>query len=164
MAYVDGVGFSSSRFRIGLRVEDVQAAQSFYEGLGFSHTATISNAVGRPVLSILDGHGVTVMADALDGLPFPDTTREREVQRGPRGLGVVAGLIVDELEATYRYFRQAGCHITSEPRNEPWGARVFSALDPFGFEWEIQQPIRGDQPLDAPAATQEAWFGVEPST
>jgi uncharacterized glyoxalase superfamily protein PhnB len=148
----------SPRFRLGLRIADVPAAQRFYDGLGFAPAAVIPDADGRPVLAILEGHGVTLMADALTGLPFPDTPRERDIQRGPRGLGVVLGLEVDDLEATYRYFQEAGCTITSEPRDEPWGDRVFSALDPFGFEWEIAQPIPGQQPADGAAATQAAWF------
>jgi uncharacterized glyoxalase superfamily protein PhnB len=153
-----------SRFRIGLRVNDVEAAQHFYEGLGFAHATTIPDPQGRPVLSILEGQGVTLIADALEGLPFPDSDRERNIRRGPRGLGVVVGLIVDDLEASYRYFQQAGCEITSEPRDEPWGDRVFSALDPFGFEWEISHPIEGDAPDDGAAATQEAWFGASPGS
>jgi catechol 2,3-dioxygenase-like lactoylglutathione lyase family enzyme len=147
------------RFRIGLRVADVEAARQFYEGLGFVPAAVIPDAQGRPVLAILEGHGVTLMADALEGLPFLDTPRERKTRRGPRGLGVVVGLIVDDLSAAYGYFRTAGCTFTSEPRGEPWGDRVFSALDPFGFEWEIAQPIPGAETTDGAAETQTAWFG-----
>ena len=77
--------------------------------------------------------------------------------RTPRG--VVVGLIVDDLGATYDYFRAAGCTFTSEPRDEAWGDRVFSALDPFGFEWEIAQPIPGAETTDGAAETQAAWFG-----
>jgi uncharacterized glyoxalase superfamily protein PhnB len=147
------------RFRVGLRVADVKAARQFYEGLGFLPAAVIPDAQGRPVLAILEGHGVTLMADALEGLPFPDTPRERNTKLGPRGLGVVVGLIVDDLGATYDYFRAAGCTFTSEPRDEAWGDRVFSALDPFGFEWEIAQPIPAAETNDGIAKTQAAWFG-----
>ena len=146
-------------FRVGLRVADVEAARQFYEGLGFVPAAVIPDAQGRPVLAILEGHGVTLMADAPEGLPFPDTPRERNSQRGPRGLGVVVGLIVDDLGATYDYFRASGCTFTSEPRDEAWGDCVFSALDPFGFEWEIAQPIPGAETTDGAAETQAAWFG-----
>jgi uncharacterized glyoxalase superfamily protein PhnB len=147
------------RFRVGLRVADVKAARQFYEGLGFLPAAVIPDAQGRPVLAILEGHGVTLMADALEGLPFPDTPRERNTTLGPRGLGVVVGLIVDDLGATYDYFRAAGCTFTCEPRDEAWGDRVFSALDPFGFEWEIAQPIPAAETNDGVAETQAAWFG-----
>jgi uncharacterized glyoxalase superfamily protein PhnB len=156
--YVDAVT-APPRFRIGLRVGDVEAAQRFYEGLGFVSAGVIPDAHGRPVLAMLEAHGVTLMADALEGLPFPDTARERDIQSGPRGLGVVVGLVVDDLEVVYDYFQSKGCVVTSEPRDEHWGDRVFSALDPFGFEWEIAQPIPGAEPADGAAAAQAAWFG-----
>ena len=106
LRYVSGV-IAPPRFRVGLRVADVEAARQFYGGLGFAPAAVIPDAQGRPVLAILEGHGVTLMADAL----------------------------------------------------EPWGDRVFSALDPFGFEWEIAQPIPGAGPSDGAAEAQAAWFG-----
>ncbi|MCD2444155.1 VOC family protein [Agromyces sp. SYSU K20354] len=143
-------------------MEDVEAARRFYEGLGFEPTATIPNHEGRPVLAILEGQGVSLIVDALEGLPFPDTDREQSIRRGPRGLGVVIGLIVENLEHSRRYFEQAGGELTSEPRDEPWGARVFSALDPFGFEWEISQPTTSTEPDNGAAATQQAWFGGSP--
>ena len=158
LRYVSGV-IAPPRFRVGLRVADVEAARQFYGGLGFAPAAVIPHVQGRPVLAILEGHGVTLMADALEGLPFPETSRERNTKRGPRGLGVVVGLIVDDLGAAYGYFQAAGCTVTSEPRDEPWGDRVFSALDPFGFEWEIAQPIPGAGPSDGAAEAQAAWFG-----
>ncbi len=34
--------------------------------------------------------------------------RFRRIQRGPRGLGVLIGLEVDDLDATYRYCTEAG--------------------------------------------------------
>ena len=92
-------------------------------------------------------------------LPFPDPERERQIQRGPRGLGVVIGHMVDDLDVTYRYCTEEGCEITCEPMNEAWGVRVFVCLDPFGYEWEFSQPIPGMEPADGTAAVQESWFG-----
>jgi uncharacterized glyoxalase superfamily protein PhnB len=99
------------------------------------------------------------MVDALVGMPFPDSARERRVQEGPRGLGVVIGLTVDDLEATYDYCTQAGCDITCEPMDEAWGDRVFACLDPFGYEWEFSHPLEGMAPADGLAAVQRSWFG-----
>ena len=61
---------------------------------------------------------ILLIADALVGMPFPDSQREREIQHGPRGLGVVIGLMVDDLDATYAYCIVEGCEITCEPMNE----------------------------------------------
>ena len=76
LRYVSGV-IAPPRFRVGLRVADVEAARQFYGGPGFAPAPVIPDAQGRPVLAILEGHGVTLMADALEALPFPAPPRER---------------------------------------------------------------------------------------
>ncbi|HWM18175.1 MAG TPA: VOC family protein [Ilumatobacteraceae bacterium] len=145
--------------RFGLRVGDVPAASAFYRGLGFCDVGSIPGSDGDPVLWILERNGVYLIVDALVGLPFPDSERERETQRGPRGLGVAIGLQVDDLDAMLDYCTAAGCEITSEPMDMPWGDRVFECIDPFGYVWEMYRPIDGEPPADGLAATSEAWFG-----
>jgi hypothetical protein len=78
-------------FRVGLRVADVPAAMKFYGGLGFVEVGVVPNPAGEPVLAILEPAVVNLIVDALTGMPFPDSDRERQIQRGPRGLGVVIG-------------------------------------------------------------------------
>jgi hypothetical protein len=53
-------------------------------------------------MTILEREGVMLIADALVGMPFADSDRERQIQAGPRGLGVAIGLGVDDLESTYQ--------------------------------------------------------------
>jgi uncharacterized glyoxalase superfamily protein PhnB len=144
--------------RLGLRVGDVTEAAEFYGGLGFEREGEVSNPRGEPVMVILRRDGSRLIADALLGMPFPDSQRERSVQRGPRGLGVVIGLGVEDLEATYDYCVETGCKITSEPRDEPWGERVFTCLDPFGYEWEFTVPIP-DFEGEGTAAAEASWYG-----
>ena len=43
-----------------------------------------------------------LLVDALVGMPFADSGRERRTQAGPRGLGVVIGIRVDDVEAAAR--------------------------------------------------------------
>jgi uncharacterized glyoxalase superfamily protein PhnB len=145
-------------FKVGLRVEDVEAAASFYGGLGFERIGAVPNERGDPVLAILQKGEVNLIVDALVGLPFPDTARERKVKRGPRGLGVAIGLVVDDLDATLAYCTGAGCEILSEPEDTPWGDRVFSCLDPFGYEWEISVPLEEMSNENVFDATSERWF------
>lgn len=133
----------------------------FYVGLGFDEVGVVPNPDGEPVLAILQRGEVNLVLDALVGMPFPDSERERQIQRGPRGLGVVIGLGVDDLEATYAYCSEAGCEITCEPMDEAWGERVFACLDPFGYEWEFSHPIAGMEPADATSAVRASWFGGE---
>ena len=151
---------SAARFRLGLRVEDVPAAARFYSGLGFEEVGSVPDASGRHVMTILEREGVHLIVDALEGMPFPDSERERATRTGPRGLGVAIGLGVDDLEATLDYCRAAGCAITCEPADEVWGERVFECIDPFGYVWELSHPIDGASPPgDGLAAVRESWFG-----
>jgi len=129
------------RFRVGLRVSDVTEAARFYRGLGFTEVGTVPGDDGRAVMTILQREGVLLLVDALVGMPFAPSERERNVQSGPRGLGVALGLGVDDLAAIYIYCRAQGCTITAEPADTAYGDRVFECIDPFGYLWEVSQPV-----------------------
>lgn len=129
------------RFRVGLRVPDVSEATHFYRGLGFSEVGTVPADDGRVLMAILQREGVMLLVDALIGMPFAPTEREHQVQSGPRGLGVALGLGVDDLAATYAYCQGHGCTITAQPADTSYGDRVFECIDPFGYLWEISQPV-----------------------
>lgn len=146
-------------FRVGLRIADVPGAIGFYRGLGFSEYYEVPDPDGTPVFAMLQRDGALLCVDALVGMPFPDTERERMTQHGPRGLGVALGMDVDDLDAAYEYCTSAGCEITAEPADQPWGARVFECIDPFGYVWEIAQPIAQPSPAEARAAVRASWFG-----
>jgi catechol 2,3-dioxygenase-like lactoylglutathione lyase family enzyme len=149
------------RFRIGLRVRDVDAAAAFYRGLGFNDVATVPDQTGAPVMVVLEREGAMLIVDALHGMPFEKTAREGQVQEGPRGLGVAIGLGVVDLDSVYRWCRDSGCEITSEPRLEPYGDRVFEFVDADGYLWEVSEPV-ADVGVDAGVqAVREAWFGRE---
>ena len=144
------------RFRVGLRVADVTAAAHFYAGLGFAKVGSVAGDQG-PLMTILERDGVLLIADALEGMPFADSERERATKSGWRGLGVAIGLGVDDLEAAYDYCAATGCVITSEPRDEPWGDRVFELIDPFGYQWEISQRVAEIDAADGLRAVEAAW-------
>lgn len=63
--------------RVGIRVPDVEQARTFYCGLGFEEVGTIPGPDGPPVLAILHWRGAHLILEALDGMPFQDSTRER---------------------------------------------------------------------------------------
>jgi uncharacterized glyoxalase superfamily protein PhnB len=127
--------------RVGIRVPDVEQARTFYCGLGFEEVGTIPGPDGPPVLAILHWRGAHLILEALDGMPFQDSTRERQIQEGPRGLGVAIGMAVDDLVSVYEYCQTHGCEITSEPNDEPYGDRVFECFDPYGYLWEFSMPM-----------------------
>jgi uncharacterized glyoxalase superfamily protein PhnB len=146
--------------RVGLRVDVVADAVRFYGGLGFEPVGSVPGPDGEPVFAILRLAGSSLIVDAVEGMPFPDSDRERQVRAGPRGLGVVVGLVVENVDATHAYFVEQGCAITCEPMDEVWGDRVFSGIDPFGYEWECSHPIADVSAGDGLAAVRESWFGA----
>jgi uncharacterized glyoxalase superfamily protein PhnB len=150
----------AAAFRVGLRVEDVVAAAELYRGFGFDDVGSIPGPDGMPVMTILQRAEVQLIVDALVGMPFPDTERERLTQAGPRGLGVAIGLGVDDLAASYEYCQASGCTITSEPVDEAWGDRVFECVDPFGYQWEFSEPIKDWDASAGLGAAHESWFGA----
>lgn len=144
-------------FRLGLRVLDVTEAATFYRGLGFEQTGSISNPDGRTVMAILRRGGLQLLVDALVGMPFPDGDRERMTKIGPRGLGVVIGIKVDNVDATAEYCRSAGCKVTTDPVDAPWGERYLECLDPYEYAWKFFQLLPGPPP-DSLSAAHNSWF------
>ena len=141
--------------KIGIRVPDVARASSFYCGLGFDQVGAVSGPSGSPVLAVLVQSGFHLILDALIGLPFPDTERERMIKAGPRGLGCVIGLEVADLQATSDYCAEHGLEITGPLQDQPWGERSFTCIDPFGYEWKFAAKIDGGSVDDVA----NAWFG-----
>lgn len=146
------------RFRVGLRVGDVSSAADFYRGLGFEDVAAVPSPDGSTVMVMLQREGAMLIVDALEGMPFAATPREEQTKVGPRGLGVAIGLGVDDLDAVYAYCVQSACEVTAQPRVEPYGDRVFECIDPFGYLWEISQPVAETSADEAAHAVQEEWF------
>lgn len=146
-------------YKLGLRVCDVPAAADFYAGLGFHRSAELPGPDGQPVMIILRLGDLQLLVDALVGMPFTDSERERQTLSGPRGLGVVIGIEVDNVDRVARYCDRAGCELTAIPQNSPWGERYAECVDPFGYAWKFFRPLPG-QARDPLAATRDRWFGA----
>ncbi|MGW2823102.1 VOC family protein [Streptomyces sp. NPDC001443] len=144
-------------FRVGLRVPDVSEAVGFYQGLGFEPIGAIPGLDGSTVMAILRRGEFQLLVDALDGMPFPDSSRERLTKIGPRGLGVVIGMEVDDVDATAFYCRSAGCAIIAGPVDAPWGERYFECLDPYEYAWKFFE-LLPDPTTDGLSAARDSWF------
>ncbi len=94
--------------RVALRVDDVAAATALYEQLGFVQVGTVPDPNGLVVMAILRRGPLQLLVDALEGIPFPDSARERSTRSGPRGLGVVIGIEVEDVDDAARVAEAAG--------------------------------------------------------
>ena len=84
-------------------------------------------------MAILRRGELQLLVDALSGMPFPDSARERRTRTGPRGLGVVIGIEVESVDATLDYCRSARATVTTAPVDAPWGERCAECLDPYDY-------------------------------
>ncbi|MET7831257.1 VOC family protein [Micromonospora sediminicola] len=143
--------------RVGLRVEDVGAAATFYEGFGFVPVGTVPGRDGKVLMAILRRGPLQLLVDALVGMPFPDSARERQTLAGPRGLGMVIGIEVEDVDEMARSCRIAGCVIGAGPLDAAWGERYVEVEDPYGYAWKFFQVLSGvrDDGLQAAA---DAWL------
>lgn len=148
--------------RVALRVHDVAAAAALYEGFGFVQIGAVPDPNGLVVMAILRRGPLQLLVDALEGMPFPDTVREQLTRSGPRGLGVVIGIEVADVDETARRCAAAGCTIAAGPESAPWGERYVEVEDPYGYSWKFFC-VLPDLRDDGLQATADMWFGTEPT-
>ncbi len=141
------------------RVSDVDKAIAFYEKFGFKTTYTVPGDSNETLICFLQYGGHTLILARLKGLPYPLTPREIAIQEGPRGLGTKISFNVEDLDLAYQLCKTEQCEITMEPMEELWGDRIFTCLDPFGYELQIHQNIK--KPMSEAELTkayQSAWL------
>lgn len=144
--------------RVSLRVHDVSAATALYAGLGFVQIGTVPDASGRIVMAIMRRGALQLLVDALEGIPFAETERERLTKVGPRGLGVIIGIEVADVDDMARRCESTGFLVTAGPESAPWGERYVEAQDPYGYSWKFFR-VMLDPPNDGLQAVADTWFG-----
>jgi PhnB protein len=118
-----------------LSVDDVGRAVAFYKQLGFHSHLEIKGPNDKLVRAILQiGSGFLIHVMPTHALP-EEGEHGLMIERGPRGLGVILYVDVNDLDTFYNAARKAGVHLMYTPRDEPWGDRTFRFVDPFGYDW-----------------------------
>lgn len=93
------------------------------------------------------GFEIVFLSDGLVSLRHPDgdlqlgfvRPLDDEVAYGGRGL--TYGLEVDDVDHEYRRLTHAGVDTDGPPRDNPWGDRSFTVVDPNGIALHIHHPI-----------------------
>jgi PhnB protein len=124
-----------------LSVDDVEWAVAFYKQLGFRSHLEIKGPNDRLVRAILQlGSGFLIHVMPAHALP-EEGEHGVMIERGPRGLGVILYVDVNDLDTFYNAAKNTGVHLMYAPRDEPWGDRTFRFVDPFGYDWCFAQRI-----------------------
>ncbi len=141
-----------------LRVSDVERAREFYQKLGFKQTFALWGHQNETVLCFLQYGSHPLILGKLTGLPYPETAREKAIQQGPRGLGVKVAFNVPDLDLVYRLCQEEHCEIMMEPMEEVWGERIFTCLDPSGYELQLHQQTKVMTEAELTKAYRDAWL------
>ena len=99
-----------------ISVRDLRAAQSFYQGLGFSQTYQFPPE-GEPGFVTMEREGSSI------GIGAGSATDDDRF-----GYWVY----VDDVDAVLDQLRAAGAPVVAEPEDQPWGERVARTRDPDG--------------------------------
>jgi uncharacterized glyoxalase superfamily protein PhnB len=108
-----------------LPADDLRVAQDFYvDKLGFS-VRFLASEDGKSGLLGLDRGSISLTVDApMDG----------------HGREACVSLQVDSADAYYDEW-QPKVAVLRPPHNEPWGARTFDLIDPFGNTIFVMGPV-----------------------
>jgi uncharacterized glyoxalase superfamily protein PhnB len=119
-----------------LHVGDAARAIVFYEqAFGAREKFRLTEPSGRIGHAQLDFDGTTLMLSD----EFPEFGI-----RGPQaiaGTSVTIHLHVDDADAAIRRAVEAGATLEREPRDQFYGERSGSVVDPFGHRWNIGHDI-----------------------
>ena len=118
-----------------LAYEDAPAAVDWLcRVFGFEALDVQTIPDGRVVHAALSLQGAQVMlASLFDGGGY----------RSPRGLDALPSHVlihVDDVDAHFRRAESVGATIRYGPVDQPWGARLYEAIDLEGHRWAFMQP------------------------
>jgi uncharacterized glyoxalase superfamily protein PhnB len=102
-------------------------------------TAKLETPAGGLVM--VTGHSDEWLRERLPGIP----RREKLPYPQP---GHTISVMVPDVDAHFRKAKAGGATILSEPKDQPWGLRVYAALDPEGHQWEFVKQLRWLEPED----------------
>lgn len=150
-----GEGMPPAPIQPWIRVADVRKALEFYTAMGFSKVFELPNPDGTIARATIQT-GTSLIG--LSPIDIPQSTHEKRealVRKGPRGVGVTFYTEVDDVAEAHTACKKAGLEFTSNLRDEFWGARVFSCIDPFGYEWMFGQTTKHMSPDEVVAAARQ---------
>jgi len=59
-----------------------------------------------------------------------------------KGLGIFTYVEVEDVDAYFKFLKENGIRMSSEPRDWPWGKREFVVRDPDGYKLVFYSPVK----------------------
>lgn len=132
-----------------LVVDSIEKALDYYTNvLGFEKTLTMPGEDGKTLV-----HGEfkvgpsTIMLGRRDGVT---TDYDKEHAKDPLGHGIVLYAYVPNVDQFYRKVKSNGARVLEEPKDQFWGDRTMTLVDPHGYMWSIAQHIFDFDPSKLP--------------
>ncbi|UQX04031.1 ATP-binding cassette domain-containing protein [Streptomyces sp. RerS4] len=121
---------------ISLTVDDVRASAAFLAGhFGYTEAMATEDFAS---LTHPGGPHVLFLRRGVEVLP--------EEVRGRHADGLILAFTVSDLAGEYERLRAEGAPIAMEPREEPWGERLFQVRDPNGVIVQLVEWANGTDP------------------
>jgi uncharacterized glyoxalase superfamily protein PhnB len=80
------------------------------------------------------------LGDAVVGIGH--AKKDRTAPKEPDVPNIGLYVVVDDVDAHHERARAAGAEINFPIADQPWGHRMYGAVDPAGHEWGFAAPIR----------------------
>jgi uncharacterized glyoxalase superfamily protein PhnB len=124
--------FAGKSLQASLTVKDLQKSIAWYvDVVGFTLDRKIEREGTLRGVAISAGD-VRIILNQDDGAKGWDRIK---------GLGFSLQITTtQDVDEIARRIKDRGGALDSEPKDMPWGARVFRVRDPDGFQWNISRP------------------------
>lgn len=139
-----------------LRVRDLKKAVDTYTKVGFKTQMTMPGPDGN-----LAHAGMYMGSSMMMLAPFgamsedADAEYEKNVEKGPHGLGVNLYTLVPDVQKVFDTVRKEGWTVKSQIKEQFWGDKTFWCIDPFGYAWTFAQNVRTPTPEEMMQAMKE---------
>ncbi len=138
-----------------LRYRDPLAAIDWLTRVfGFRERVRMERPDGGIIVSKLEGPDGGLVMVAGHPPELNDWMRERLPNFHPQreqawpDLSHVITVVVRDVGAHFQRSQTEGATILMPPADQPWGTRVYSAIDPEGHQWEFSQILRPVDPAE----------------
>ncbi len=144
-----------------VRVPDVREAIETYTTAGATEVARFPGPDGTTLV-----HGIVAFGNSMvhvsptemqgmEEMPGYDAEYEAKIRKGPRGVGVLFYVQVNDVQATFQAVEDAGFETLGQPEDQFYGDRTFNAVDPFGYVWSFGQTVKEMTPEEMQQAMRE---------